>query len=71
VKGEAVTLIALPAIFQMFWEAKKELTPAVLGELMDMVRIYNGYDLQNEAELTDAVRVAYQIYCEKQGGQHG
>lgn len=71
VKGQAVTLIALPAIFQMFWEAKKEPTPTVLGELMDMVRIYNGYELQNEAELTDAVRAAYQVYCEKQGGQHG
>ncbi len=71
VKGQAVTLVALPAIFQMFWESKKEPVPAVMGELMDMVRIYNGYELENEAELTEAVLAAYQAYGQKQAAQHG
>lgn len=41
IEGQTVTLIALPAIFQQFWESGKPPSDGTARELLETVRIYN------------------------------
>jgi hypothetical protein len=63
--GRELTLVALPLIFQSFWENHKIPTAALARELMDTVKIYNPIDPGEEAELTQAVAREYGVYCQK------
>ena len=65
--GRELTLVALPLIFQNFWEDKKAPSPAVAAELMDMVKIYNQVEAAEEAEVRQAVEQEYRAYCRSQG----
>lgn len=66
VNGKEVTLIALPLIFQKFWEEKKQPDESMLTELMDMVKIYNSADTTDEQNLEIAVFKAYKLFCQKE-----
>lgn len=66
VDGSEMTLIALPAIFENFWSANKLPSDATAGEIMDMVKIYNGIDPALENGVLEAVSREYQAYCRKQ-----
>ena len=71
VNGQEMTLLALPVIFQNFQEAKKAPSEAVLAELMDMVKIYNGIEPGDEPSLCQAVAEAYQSFWNKKEVSHG
>ena len=49
VDGQAITLIALPAIFQQFHDQGKAPSADVARELLDMVKIYNAVPVEQEA----------------------
>ncbi|MDR3573655.1 MAG: putative zinc-binding protein [Anaerolineaceae bacterium] len=65
VKGQEMTLVALPLIFQNAWEAQKTPSDTVVRELMDTVKIYNAVDQAEEAEVYQAVSREYAAYCQK------
>jgi hypothetical protein len=71
IHGQDVTLIALPVIFQNFRDAKKAPSGAVLVELMEMVRIYNGIDPADEPSIRAAVDLEYQSFWKKQEVKRG
>ena len=68
VKGQEMTLVALPLIFQNAWEAQKTPSDPVAREIMDTVKIYNPIDQAEEAEVYQAVSREYIAYCQKHGG---
>jgi len=63
VNGKEMTLIALPIIFQNFWDSQKLPSNTVNGEIMEMVKIYNGIDPADEPGVTQAVANAYETFC--------
>jgi len=65
VNGKEKTFIALPLIFQTFLESKKTPSESVIGEIMDMVKIYNGIEPAEEAVVFQAVYREYVAYCQK------
>ncbi len=71
IHGREVTLIALPVIFQNFRDAQKAPSEAVLAEIMEMVRIYNGIEPADEPSVRAAVDQEYQAFWQKQAVQHG
>jgi hypothetical protein len=71
VNGKELTLIALPLIFQKFWEEKKEPDKSVLTELMDTVKIYNGINKADEQNFEKAVLEAYKLFYQKKVAQNG
>ena len=70
VNGQEMTLLALPVIFQNFQEAKKAPSEAVLAELMDMVKIYNGVEPGDEPSIRQAVAEAYQSFWNRKEVSH-
>ena len=71
VHGREVTLIALPVIFQNFQDAQKAPSEAVLAEIMETVKIYNGIEPADEIYVRAAVDQEYQSFWQKQEGKHG
>ncbi len=69
VEGQEMTLVALPLIFQNFYESHKPLSNEVAREMMDTVKIYNAIEAAQEASISQAVSREYQIYCQKQEGK--
>jgi len=67
VKGQEMTLVALPLIFQNFFQTGKAPGDDVAHEMMDIVKIYNGIDPAMEADFEAAVLEAYASYCRQQG----
>ncbi len=63
--GEAVTLIALPAIFQQFLEQGKAPGADVTRELLDMVKIYNAVPAEQEANYQSMLEREYTVFCAK------
>jgi hypothetical protein len=66
IDGQAVTLIALPAIFQQFREQSKAPGSGVTRELLDMVKIYNPVPVEQEASYLDVLEREYAAYCAKE-----
>jgi uncharacterized metal-binding protein len=69
VNGTTVTLIALPAIFEIFRNEGKEPSPAVALELLGEVQIYNPVPAGGEAAYQDALLREYRAYYRKENGQ--
>ncbi len=69
VKGTTVTLIALPAIFELFRNEGKEPSPAVAQELLGQVQIYNPVPAGAEVAYQDALLREYRAYYGKENGQ--
>ncbi len=65
IDGEAVTLIALPVIFQQFLEQGKAPGDDVTRELLDMVKIYNAVPAEQEANYRSMLKREYTIFCAK------
>jgi hypothetical protein len=70
INGKEITLVALPIIFQNFWEGKKLPSDTVVLEIMEMVKIYNGIDPADEPGMTKAVANAYETFCHINEGKH-
>jgi hypothetical protein len=66
--GREITLVALPLIFQSFWENKKDPQGTVAEELLTTVKIYNAISPEDEPEILRVVQREYAAYCQKHGG---
>jgi hypothetical protein len=66
VDGREVTLIALPAIFQQFHQAGKQPGEQMIGELLEMVKIYNPVPREEEAVYRESLLREYATFCENQ-----
>ena len=65
VDGQAVTLIALPAIFQQFREQGKAPGDGVTRELLDMLKVYNAVPAEQEASYLSMLDHEYTAFCAK------
>ena len=63
VDGQAVTLIALPAIFQQFREQGKTPGEGVTRDLLDMVKVYNAVPAGQEASYLRVLEQEYTTFC--------
>jgi hypothetical protein len=70
VNGKETVLIALPIIFQNFWDSQKLPSDTVMAEVMEMVKIYNAIDPADEPGVTRAVAAAYETFCHINEGKH-
>lgn len=66
INGQAVTLIALPLIFQQFHEVGKLPSDGTLHQLLETVKIYNPVPADEESAYASALEREYAAYCEKQ-----
>lgn len=66
IDGKAVTLIALPLIFEQFRQAGKAPSEAVLEELLDTVRVYNPVPEGADSAYLNALESEYTRYCQAQ-----
>jgi hypothetical protein len=69
VNGATVTLIALPAIFELFQNAGKEPSAAVAQELLAEVQIYNPVPAGEEAAYQEMLLREYQAFYGKENGR--
>ena len=65
INGAAVTLIALPVIFQQFHEQGKARSDEVTQELLDMVKIYNAVPAEQETSYRSMLQREYAAYWAK------
>jgi hypothetical protein len=65
IDGQAITLIALPAIFQQFHEQGKTPSTDVTRELLDMVKIYNVVPTEQEVRYLAVLDHEYTTFCVK------
>jgi hypothetical protein len=70
VNGKKMTIVALPLIFQNFWEAKKQPAESVLTELAETVKVYNEIDPADEAAIWQEIYREYQTFWNKQEANH-
>lgn len=66
IDGQAVTLIALPAIFQQFREQGKAPGNSAMRELLDMVKIYNAVPAEQEVSYLSVLEQEYAAFCAKE-----
>ncbi len=66
INGEAVTLIALPAIFQQFHEHGKTPDDSGMHELLNLVKVYNPVPVEQEASYLNMLGHEYAEFCAKQ-----
>ena len=66
VNGRVVTLIALPAIFEQFYQSGKRPGEGTTRELLEITRIYNPIPPEEEAAYAEALAREYEKYCRKQ-----
>ncbi len=66
VNGRVVTLIALPAIFDQFHQLGKRPGEETVGELLEMVRIYNPIPPEEEEAYREALWREYATFYQKQ-----
>jgi len=66
IDGQAVTLVALPLIFQQFREAGKAPDNGIVRELLETVKVYNPIPAEAEDAYAAALLREYAAYCEKQ-----
>jgi uncharacterized metal-binding protein len=65
INGQVVTLIALPAIFQQFYEQGKAPGGGVTRELLDMVKIYNPVSAEEEVIYLNVLEREYTAFWAK------
>lgn len=63
VDGEAVTLIALPALFDQFQQVGKQPAPETITALLEQVRIYNPIPAEAEAAYREMLAREYALFC--------
>ncbi len=68
VNGRVVTLIALPAIFEQFYQAGKRPGDGTTRELLEMTRIYNPIPPEEEAAYAEALAREYEKYWRRNHG---
>ncbi len=66
IDGQAVTLIALPAIFQQLHEQGKMPGDGVTRELLSLVKVYNPVPVEQEASYLNMLEHEYAEFCAKQ-----
>ncbi len=66
IDGQAVTLIALPAIFQQLREQGKMPGDDVTRELLNLVKVYNPVPVEQEASYLNILEHEYADFCSKQ-----
>ncbi len=66
IAGEEVPLVGLALIFQQFAEAGKNPNEANLGELMEMIKIYNPIPTDKEAIYQESIWKAYEDFWLKE-----
>lgn len=69
VNGSTVTLIALPAIFELFQNAGKAPSAAVAQELLAEVRIYNPVPAGEEAAYQETLLREYRAFYGEENGR--
>lgn len=67
VNGQAVTLTALPLLFEQFHRAGKTPSESVARELLDATRIYNAVPAELEHDYMVMLLREYKAYCDKIG----
>ncbi len=67
VNGEAVTLTALPVLFEQFHQAGKAPSESAARELLDAARIYNAVPAELERDYLVMLLREYRAYCDKIG----
>ena len=65
IDGQAVTLIALPAIFEQFHDMGKAPGDGVTRELLDMVKVYNVVPAEQEASYLSMLEREYTVFRAK------
>lgn len=63
VSGESVTLIAAPAIFEMFRVQGKQPSAQTTADIMEQVKIYNPISADRAEMMATALAHAYAAYC--------
>ena len=63
VDGEAVTLIALPALFDQFQQVGKQPAPETITALLEQVKIYNPIPVEAEAAYRQMLAREYALFC--------
>ncbi len=66
IDGQAATVIALPAIFQLFHEQGKMSGDGVTRELLSLVKVYNSVPVEQEASYLNMLEHEYAEFCAKQ-----
>ncbi len=69
VRGEEMTLVALPLIFKNFFQMGKTLGSDLLNEMMAQVKIYNAIDPIVEDDVKAAIFESYIRYCQQHEGE--
>ena len=69
VKGQEVTLIALPLIFEQFKQAGKLPSNAIARELLDAVKIYNPIPQSEDDPYLAVLLQDYITYCDKEAAR--
>ena len=67
VNGEAITLIALPVLFEQFQEDGKSASAETIAELFEQVKIYNPVPAETEDAYRKMLAREYARYCEQVG----
>jgi uncharacterized metal-binding protein len=67
IDGATVTVVALPAIFELLRSAGRQPSPDVAPELLAQVQIYNAVPAGREAAYEEALLREYRLYCERNG----
>lgn len=62
IDGAAVTLIALPALFEQFQQAGKEPSPETISALLEQVKIYNPVAEEDEAAYREMLMHEYVLF---------
>jgi uncharacterized metal-binding protein len=67
IHGKTVKLIALPLIFQQFYDSNKPASHDSIGELMENVKIYNSIPAGEEEAFGEALMREYASFCMLKG----
>ncbi len=70
INDQKVTLLALPLIFQNFYERKQAPSEVVLKEMMEVIKIYNVIEANMETAITKEINQAYQAYWQEHETHH-
>ncbi len=70
IEGKKVPLLALPLIYQNFYERKQAPSEEVLKEIMEAVKIYNAIESDMESAIRGEISQDYQAYWQTQEAQH-
>ncbi len=70
IDGTKVPLLALPLIYQNFYERKQAPSEEVLKEIMEAAKIYNAIESDMESAIRGEISQDYQAYWQTQEAQH-